>query len=35
MGLVIVQWLMLHAVAYALVFPMGSILISMGEMWFS
>jgi len=31
----IVQWLMLHAVAYALVFPMGSVLISMGEMWFS
>ena len=30
-----VQWLMLHAVAYALMFPMGSILISMGEMWFS
>ena len=26
---------MLHAVAYALIFPMGSILISMGEMWFS
>jgi O-antigen/teichoic acid export membrane protein len=31
----IVQWLMLHAVAYALLFPMGSILISMGRMWFS
>ncbi len=34
-GLETVQWLMLHAVAYALIFPMGSILISMGEMWFS
>jgi O-antigen/teichoic acid export membrane protein len=31
----IVQWLMLHAVACALMFPMGSILISMGRMWFS
>lgn len=31
----IVQWLMLHAVLYALMFPMGTILISMGEMWFS
>ena len=31
----IVTWLMLHAVLYALMFPMGSILISMGEMWFS
>ncbi len=31
----IVLWLMLHAVLYALMFPMGSILISMGEMWFS
>lgn len=31
----IVQWLMLHAVAYALLFPMGSILISMGRMWLS
>ena len=31
----IVQWLMLHAVLYALVFPMSTILISMGEMWFS
>jgi len=31
----IVQWLMLHAVVNALMFPMGSILISMGEMWFS
>lgn len=31
----IVVWLMLHAVVYALVFPMGSVLISMGEMWFS
>jgi O-antigen/teichoic acid export membrane protein len=30
-----VQWLMLHSVIYALIFPMGSILISMGEMWFS
>lgn len=30
-----VQWLMLHSVTYALIFPMGSILISMGEMWFS
>jgi O-antigen/teichoic acid export membrane protein len=30
-----VQWLMLHAVSYALLFPMGSILISMGQMWFS
>ena len=34
-GLETVQWLMLHAAAYALIFPMGSILISMGEMWFS
>ena len=31
----IVTWLMLHAVTYALIFPMSSILISMGEMWFS
>jgi len=31
----IVQLLMLHAVLYALMFPMGSILISMGKMWFS
>lgn len=31
----IVVWLMLHAVVYALLFPMGSVLISMGEMWFS
>ena len=31
----IVVWLMLHAVIYALMFPMGSVLISMGEMWFS
>jgi O-antigen/teichoic acid export membrane protein len=31
----VVVWLMLHAVLYALMFPMGSILISMGEMWFS
>src|ERR1019366_7034156 len=31
----IVVWLMLHAVMYALLFPMGSVLISMGEMWFS
>jgi O-antigen/teichoic acid export membrane protein len=31
----IVQWLMLHSVVYALLFPMGSILISMGRMWFS
>ncbi len=34
-GLETVQWLMLHAVGYALIFPMSSILISMGEMWFS
>jgi O-antigen/teichoic acid export membrane protein len=26
---------MLHGLTYALLFPMGSILISMGEMWFS
>jgi O-antigen/teichoic acid export membrane protein len=31
----IVTWLMLHAVLNAVTFPMGSILISMGEMWFS
>ena len=31
----IVVWLMLHAVVYALFFPMSSVLISMGEMWFS
>ncbi len=31
----IVIWLMLHSVMYALMFPMGSVLISMGEMWFS
>jgi O-antigen/teichoic acid export membrane protein len=31
----IVVWLMLHAVLYALMFPMGSVLISMGEMWLS
>ena len=31
----IVLWLMLHAVMYALLFPMGSVLIAMGEMWFS
>jgi O-antigen/teichoic acid export membrane protein len=31
----IVVWLMLHGVLYALMFPMGSVLISMGEMWFS
>ena len=31
----IVQWLMLHAVAYALLFPMSIILISTGAMWFS
>ena len=31
----IVQWLMLHSVVYALLFPMGGILISMGKMWFS
>lgn len=31
----IVQWLMLHSIVYALLFPMGSILISMGRMWFS
>ena len=31
----IVIWLMLYAVMYALMFPMGTILISMGEMWFS
>jgi O-antigen/teichoic acid export membrane protein len=29
----IVVWLMLHAVMYALLFPMGSVLISMGRMW--
>lgn len=32
---VVVLWLMLHAVLYALMFPMGSVLISMGRMWFS
>ena len=31
----IVVWLMLHGVMYALMFPMGSVLISMDEMWFS
>jgi O-antigen/teichoic acid export membrane protein len=31
----IVQWLMLHAVLYALMFPTSSILISMGAMWFN
>jgi O-antigen/teichoic acid export membrane protein len=31
----IVVWLMLHAVLYALMFPMGTVLMSMGEMWFS
>lgn len=31
----IVAWLMLHAVFYALLFPMGSVLVSMGRMWFS
>jgi PST family polysaccharide transporter len=31
----IVQWLMLHAVLYALMFPASSILISMGAMWFN
>lgn len=30
-----VQWLMTHAVAFGLLFPAASILISMGEMWFS
>ncbi len=34
-GTVTIQLLMLHAVIYALIFPMGSILISMGQMWFS
>jgi O-antigen/teichoic acid export membrane protein len=29
----IVQWLMLHAVLYALLYTMGSILISTGSMW--
>ncbi len=29
----IVQWLMFHAITYALLFPMASILISMGRMW--
>ncbi len=33
--LVIVQWLMLQAVLYALMFPMSNILISMGAMWFN
>lgn len=31
----IVQWLMLHSVAYSLLYPMGTVLISMGRMWFS
>jgi O-antigen/teichoic acid export membrane protein len=31
----IVLWLMVHALMYALMFPAGSILISMGKMWFS
>jgi O-antigen/teichoic acid export membrane protein len=30
----VVRWLMLHSVLYALMFPMGNVLISMGEMWF-
>lgn len=31
----VVGWLMAHAVMYALMFPAGSILTSMGKMWFS
>ncbi len=31
----VVVWLMLHAVMYALLFPMGNALVSMGRMWFS
>ena len=34
-GFETVQALMLHAVAFALLFPLGNILVSMGEMWLS
>lgn len=32
---IIVQLLMLHAVCFALLYPMANVLVSMGEMWFS
>jgi O-antigen/teichoic acid export membrane protein len=31
----IVQWLMFHAILYALMFPISSVLLGMGKMWFS